>query len=1017
MSKELIIGLGGCGGKCIREFRKTCKLREKDFENLTSLGAKFEYLYIDSDDDILKEKGWSIFGQSLELTPNEKILLKKQGPMPPITQIMGLTNISPWLGDIIQNFRKKKKDTNAADDKISAELQGMDGAGQLRRYGRALFALHSNKIRIALDRKIQSLTSGSSDKSFNCRIFCTLGGGTGSGSVVDMVTLVHSISSRLSFTCNLSLYVFVAGGQASINNVGSFFENEYCALRDLNALAIGSYRPYMAGVDASAEQDNNFDPNQINKPIHRIYFSTELNPANTPYADQVKYMAASCFDTIVYTTTPGNNGANCLRAFTGQDLEVNHPYETNEGNPARSYRFSAMGGRTWSVPTSKIRDLLKQDVENMVWTALLKGSALPKGVVSRNVQQLKGYSFNYSETDLSKLVDSFENKKFEGIKQICEQALAQKSQSADLLDEITQLAKGAISYFSNLKHDADKQAQLTSNYEILVNKVYDELYTALDKSMKWGSVFDVWGLNDVETYLTRYIDNLKTWVGTEVPGDEKSDNEELKSIEERMASRSAEWKKMGVLTFKCTKKAEQMLTAHQADARNMLKQAMNGFRRYVVDEFVDQLTLKLHSLQKMVKVIIEKVTEKGKEVSTRVDTYTNDLTKGKSGNGFYEYDEENLEKVRDAIQKGTKEFEKSMVDYFNQWVECIGSVSSYADSKFDKFCDAIASGPDHDSGMLYQTAEALHNKVAITPLKSVLVGDIFARLEQIAGTSPTSWDNKLSKKVEAFTHDLPCSATIQGNDGLFIPNGQKSPVAALLIGFPASAAASRGKMAAWLENKIKESLPNNLAVWDARIDVYYHQTDEEIRILYQPYWFPARFSKVVDFVNAEYDRSSRDTQEMYKLYFSDIDDIKDKPSLTLQGERNKDHELKCELLSKLFIKITKNEGGVKTPVLVDMNEKVMIIKEVDKRGNAKYNDPVSSLNKQIPDRAFVDQCNFALRMSLGKLPEDANYTPMTQSEINAILDEYDAAVNAETTGTPAWSEANKKRDLVEKLLA
>ena len=78
---------------------------------------------------------------------------------------------------------------------------------------------------------------------------------------------------------------------------------------------------------------------------------------------------------------------------------------------------------------------------------------------------------------------------------------------------------------------------------------------------------------------------------------------------------------------------------------------------------------------------------------------------------------------------------------------------------------------------------------------------------------------------------------------------------------------------------------------------------------------------------------------------------------------------------------------------------------------------IITINKQIPVSSFKNQCDVALRMALGQMPQNDCYDPMSQSEIKEILDEYDRAVDAENAGTPAWREATKKRDLVEKLFA
>ena len=218
---QLIIGLGGVGGRSIAAFRKATVLHKDDYEKLRGEGYKFEYLYIDSNNDCLGADNWEIYGKSVKLDPADIVLLKQTSgkTAPSIRTISGYENIKPWIGDLRSSFAKRSSKVNIDDESLDSEIFGLDGAGQLRRYGRVLFAINSQTIRQCLQNKLSVLTSGAASE-VDVRIFCTLGGGTGSGSIVDTVTLIQELAVG-GHKYKTFVYPFVAGELRDAQDTGS----------------------------------------------------------------------------------------------------------------------------------------------------------------------------------------------------------------------------------------------------------------------------------------------------------------------------------------------------------------------------------------------------------------------------------------------------------------------------------------------------------------------------------------------------------------------------------------------------------------------------------------------------------------------------------------------------------------------------------------------------------------------------------------------------------------------------
>ena len=462
VKNEIIIGLGGVGGRSIAAFRRAQYLRINDFRRIEKEGARFEFMYIDSNDDILASDIWNIFGTSVKLDPWDVVMLKQAGKLPSIREISDNPNISEWIGDFTEQFGKSK---GSNIDDVERVLQCLMGTGQLRRYGRVLFAMHVDKVRNTLKEKIARLQNGRVS-AVNFRIFCTLGGGTGSGSIIDMVTLIKTIGQEEKFEANVFVYPFVAGNEAAASNCGTFYENEYATLRDLNALMVQTYKPYVVGRTAEQNQGNEFD---VPSPISSVTISSELAPGSPSLPEQVDYMAKACFDAIVYGYS--YKEPNCLKALTGEDLVDVMPGEPVD-NVIRSYRFSAFGARRWRVPTAQIKDLLKYDCEKRVLEGWLKGAPLPKGMTKRDLTPLLQTTFELKSGNVFKALDE---KKAELLQPLNDEiAVIEKENKRDatLLLDMATITDSAVEKARSLMSEGNVLAKLDPCYDMDAEAIF-----------------------------------------------------------------------------------------------------------------------------------------------------------------------------------------------------------------------------------------------------------------------------------------------------------------------------------------------------------------------------------------------------------------------------------------------------------------------------------------------------------------------------------------------------------------
>ena len=186
MANHLIIGLGGTGGKVLRELRK--RVYEEFRGNDPGNGVFLDYVYVDSSPSDLDDRtGWSVLGKSVHLGTAQKVNINGIG-----TSVLGNINLYPGLKGFLSptDLQLMQKEMVAL---ISAGI-----GGQRRRLGRTLMANNifdknnpgnfEQVIRGAVQRIQQA--SGNEDITFH--ICAGLAGGTGSGSIIDAIAQIRT---------------------------------------------------------------------------------------------------------------------------------------------------------------------------------------------------------------------------------------------------------------------------------------------------------------------------------------------------------------------------------------------------------------------------------------------------------------------------------------------------------------------------------------------------------------------------------------------------------------------------------------------------------------------------------------------------------------------------------------------------------------------------------------------------------------------------------------------------------
>ena len=351
MANHLLIGLGGTGGKVLREFRK--KVYEEFHSNEPTNGTCINYLYVDSsEDDLNSREGWKVMGKDVHLNEAQKVSIHGLG-------MNMFQNLSRYPG--IKCF------LNSGDiDLMTSKLGPLVTAGiggQCRRLGRTLFAnnLASRDGRDFLSRlkqAVQAMQSQTNDQRVTFHICASLAGGTGSGSIVDTIAQIRQEYRPQPGGPQYEVYLYLYVPEINVANAshdsGFYQANGYAALSELNAMSVGAYYPY----DVTGTMDN--FTGQVRRlcedfePFDAAFLYSNVDEAGKTL-NLAKALPASVADFIFQMTV--------LRAFTDKMARLyyceydgaRYEYDST-GAVTRSRKFMTFGIHRIEYPEAEIEE-------------------------------------------------------------------------------------------------------------------------------------------------------------------------------------------------------------------------------------------------------------------------------------------------------------------------------------------------------------------------------------------------------------------------------------------------------------------------------------------------------------------------------------------------------------------------------------------------------------------------------------------------------------------------------------
>ena len=337
-ANHFIIGLGGTGGKIIRAFRQSVY---REFRRDTPDEVNVGYLYVDSSEEMMKldDPSWKILGSSVQLNRKSQLLIQDANLASRIENSNEFPGIKPWIGDADQ-WRD-----------ILGSIIGVTLGGQKRRLGRFLFACKAAEFKTRVKSLYQDLTQGGAgDVTFH--VCCGLAGGTGSGSVVDVIAQIRDMfqDSR-----RFKILVYALLPETFPNptwDTGNYHANGYAALIELNALSVGRYEP----VDVTGAKPQRLD---LADPFNGCYvFTNENDNGLTVDVDKQLPNIVADFLYQKIIAVGSLNWPQLGRIENAENGDGTPERAPGSNNPERSRRFLTFGIKSLAIPADEIGEYL-----------------------------------------------------------------------------------------------------------------------------------------------------------------------------------------------------------------------------------------------------------------------------------------------------------------------------------------------------------------------------------------------------------------------------------------------------------------------------------------------------------------------------------------------------------------------------------------------------------------------------------------------------------------------------------
>lgn len=377
---HILIGLGGTGGRILREIKKRLFEEFPDQEKRKKLPVAF--LYVDSNEGMMPQGGrplpdFQVHGQDASFTPYEFLNINSTG----IPYILSNLEQFPSLQGIVKNAEDVRKALGC----VMGELL----CGK-RLAGRLLFAAHAKLYERDLRHAYEKVSGITGRSDLRIHLFTGLTGATGSGAVVDAI-----VQARKHFP-DAMIHVFAqllnshSSGHLADTLALYGNANTYAALNELNALQIHRWIP----CDVTGDQEADYYSYRYRGVANTLTVFGNENACGVtldPFSEMPKQVSDYVFNRLFLVNDGEAANDAYLRFYDFEDM-ADYAYEYDENQYPLPITGEIPVARTKFVNTFGFKRVMNSDSRVLKHLAYTVGESVLYQLMYNNWRGNQGYA-------------------------------------------------------------------------------------------------------------------------------------------------------------------------------------------------------------------------------------------------------------------------------------------------------------------------------------------------------------------------------------------------------------------------------------------------------------------------------------------------------------------------------------------------------------------------------------------------------------------------------------------------
>ena len=860
MANHLIIGLGGTGGKVLRELRK--RVYEEFRSNDPGNGIYLDYIYVDSSPADLEDRtGWNVLGKSVHLGTAQKVNINGIS-----TSVLQNINLYPGLKGFLSQSDLQM---------MQQEMGGLISAGiggQRRRLGRTLMANNicdknnTSNFEQIVRGAVGRLQDNSGDQDVTFHICAGLAGGTGSGSIIDTIAQIRTWfpyqEDTHAFKIRLFLYTPERTLVSARYDAGFYQANGYAALQELNAMSIGKYHP----TDVTGQQD--IFTGEIRRLLDNqdafeaAYVYTNVNEQGK-VLDLAQGLPSAVAD-FIFQTTVGSGMAGQLNRLVGCENDGADPERNQAGENAHSRKFLSFGITRVEFPETEIREFMTytyalQAARQLTFNKWQEGIGYGERTIDevgmgfadeiKDKKNRESLMLSNNYLTLAKpIVESPATKRW----RLFEETWERRTQ-ADADDVQTTIDKKSWLGEFGKRCDEFFNTQFRQHGVVEFFKIQRQELRGYARTIRRHiekKLFDEWasGANDTKSILEieKYTRLLIADCNDRIAAFEQQRarmEEELTNISEQIQAINVEWNEIGWLRDAITNASTKVFSKYKTAKSDYCSTATRAEAYSYAKELLQNVIIELNNMLDGILHFKDELNAINEEVLRQADSKCQ-TNEEQSDADIKKYDAEGVRSISRQFISDREKMSSNAATIRQRMVQNLGEDGDHTFANlYDKTDYETAVGIFLDVCQ-ENAVRAMQDAADQDPLNKMVGVNIMEKLRQELTT-----DEKMEKFVKLVTSTSKSYVQLDPKEtAMVIPGNTGAMMPMVQLCIPQTDERTND-----FKNKLVQAFVQNVPGFDPKQDIATNYKDNEIVVISANSGFPLRFLANVKECKKKYD--------------------------------------------------------------------------------------------------------------------------------------------------------------------